>query len=228
MSPFARFPDALTLCGVGLLMWFGLGWPKVNEGAVYVATAIILALVLAAPLFEMIANRAGVLVRLQDRFGTLPLYLSTSTLVLLAPYVWSMERLNRYEKLGYLITLLGFAALALYGFHRAGRIERRGFGRIFSAILLIGYAGVGGALLAGQAQFSILAVSALGLVQLFDWFVFNRLQGKLWGGVFAFILPLFMLVSLQIGHGLAIPLIASYVAGVALILRSEEAISRAQ
>ena len=84
--------------------------------------------------------------------------------------------------------------------------------------MITGYTGIAGALMAGQVQFSIAALCGLAFLQLFNGFVFGRSYGGIWGILFAFVIPLAMLIVLQIGHLLAIPLVLSFVIGFALNL----------
>lgn len=215
--------DALTLAGVGLLLWLGLGMPSVAGLEIAVVVALLVSLIMSRPAFELAQQRTGAMQRIRARFGRFSVYLVAGCLVLLAIYVAQLERLNRNAELGKLITFCGTLALFIFGHHRARRLGRAGLERVFTILLTLGYAGTAGALLAGQVQFGIVAVSALALTQIFDWFVFARVKPCLAGGILAFVIPLLMLSTLQIGHGLAIPLILSFTWGMALILRSGEA-----
>ncbi len=223
MNLLARICDALTLSGVGLLLWFGQGWPSVTGKAVSVVVVILGALILAKPFFELATRPSGVRVRLEHRFGVVPVYLMAAASLLFVPYVYYLERLNRIEVLGIALTLMAFVAIAMYGSYRARRLGRRGVEHVLSTLLVLGYAGVAGALLSGQAQFSLIALGGLGLAQGFDRFVFARFKPPLMGFAFAFILPILMLASVQVGHLLAVPLVGSFILGAALIFRSEEA-----
>lgn len=223
MTLLARICDVLTLSGVGLLLWFGQGWPSVTGDAVSVAVTILVALILTKPFFELATRPAGVRLRLEKRFGVISVYAMAATPLIFVPYVHYLERLNRIEFFGHALTLIAFITIALYGTFRARRLGRRGIARLLSAFLVLGYAGTAGALISGQAQFSIVALCALAFTQGFDFFVFGRKHAHALGFALAFAVPVIMLLSFQIGHFLALPMIGSFILGTALIFQSEEA-----
>ncbi len=226
----ARLADVITRAGVGMLLWVGLGYPSIVGDPLLVVLVIQIALIVAKPAFELATEPGGTKLRLERRFGVLPLYMIAIALLLFMFDIYFRERLNRIEMLGLAITLIGTAALILYGFHRTRLLRRSGFSQISGICLVFGYAATSGALLVGQAQLSIITLIGMAALQLVDWiFAPKRPQHAVLGAVFAFVIPLGMLTSLQIGHALAVPLILSYLGGQALLsVQPTTPISRSQ
>jgi|GEM_PF-2921469 len=220
-----RVCQALTLSGLGFSMWIGLGYPPaVGPAALFVASLITI-LGLAAPIYALIRGPRRAMAQLHQSFGRPFPYLGTALLALVFMHLRSVEQLDRNEVTGYLITALALLILLLFGVHRTK--GRWWFQRIAEILLICGFAGIAGALMAGQVQFSILALSALAVLHLFNWFVFGAETGGVAGICLAYAIPLAMLLCLLIGHVLAIPLVLSFVAGFALTLPAAKAQSRA-
>ena len=216
----ARFAHGLTVSGFGLLCWVGLGYPSVFGPAALILNGLIAALILSRPLLEAVMGLRGIIPRLRSLFGPVPLVLGAICLGLLVIYVSSIRNLDRNETLGMVLTGLGALILVLHGVHLSK--SAWGFQRVIETLLICGYGGVAGALMAGQVQFSIFAISGLALLQLFHWFVFlsepRALGTNALSVLFAILIPLTMLITLRIGHGLAVPLILSFLIGLAFTL----------
>lgn len=197
------------------MAWFGLGKPSVGGDAVLVVVGLSLLLVLAHPLSGLQSFRRASI--------GLTLWFWAAAVLFIIPYAWTVDELNRSGPLGQLLSASAFFALLSHGSSRYA--DEPLFHRLTKALLLFGLGICGGTLIAGQVQFAIVFLAAVGLLYTFERFVF-ALRPSVGGIVFAFAIPLAMLIGLRLGHLLAIPLIASFLIGFACLLTEEEAKSR--
>jgi hypothetical protein len=179
-------------------------------------TALIALLILSHPLYVVIVHGKAAWQTLRHSIGTITLCLCVVLLGGLFFYHLSIEQLVRNETLGFGLTALGLLIIASLGWRNA--TQHTALLRLSETLLYLGYAGTAGALLAGMVQFSIVTICGLALLHLFNRLWFHHSYGGFAGVALSFIIPLGMLLTLHIGHGLAVPLIASFIAGMALNL----------
>ncbi len=190
-------------------MWFGQGFPSANGPAVFVAGGLAYAFLLALPIYSLFQQRSDVLVNFAGLLGCILLGLIAFGLL---PYMLSIERLGRFELLGFLLSVLSLALLFCAGF-QARTPGLLGWVRFACPV---GYGMVGGTLLAGQVQAGLALLLGLAVVQGVAWIAAPRPGTWVLGAIFAFVIPMTMILSFPVGHTAAVPLIMSFLLGFAL------------
>jgi len=212
----ARVCLAMTLSGLGLTLWLGIGRPSVYGPSIMIVFGLTYALLLAFPAFNLIKDHKTAGASFLSAFG-LTGSIGYLVLVALLPfYTLSIQTLSRNEMLGFALTLIGATTLLLFGF--SSSYGRTLPARLVHVLVISGFAGSAGALMAGNVQFAAVSIILLAFLLLFERFLFGRSDLHRDTILLSFAFPLVMLLTVRIGHGLAVPLIASFIFGFALSL----------
>ena len=218
MGSFERYALALSLTGLGNFVFFGGTTPEVPGGSLWIMGALAAVCLLAFP------AHCHSLSRVKSRVGATPMVLSLFILLALPFDIRFLQTLDRWDPLGLAIALSALFAIISC----AWRLSGRGWWLAHTSALLqiAGFAIIGGALLSGYLQIATALFVLAALLFGFRWFVFGICPVPPLAILFAFAVPLAMISTLQIGHLLAAPLIASFVVGFGLSLPTAEAGSR--
>ena len=205
-----RLALAVSLTGLGNLVFFGGTTPEVPGRLIWLMGAIAVAALLAFPLYTRSLSQ------MRTRVGAAPILMSLFVLLALPFDVRFLQSLDRWDPLGLAIALSALIAIASSGWQLSGR--GWWLARTSALLQCAGFAIIGGALLSGYIQIATSLMVLAAILLAFRWFVFEAPPVPRATVLLAFGIPFALILTSRIGHGLAVPLTVSFVAGFALSL----------
>ena len=208
-----------------MIMWLGIGAPTVSGRLILMVCAAAILLSLSRPLLDLLTAPKKALQTLKDDLGTPALIALPATLLALILFAERWHIRTQMEDLGKLATLGATLTVISIAWHKALRNYLSTTNTLLLCLITLGFAGSIGALIAGLMQFAMVSLSGLALLIILERF---QRREKLTtrfclGLILLFIIPMTMMVTLKIGHLLAVPLILSNFAGHVILTREREA-----
>ena len=216
--------ETLTLSGLGMIMWLGIGAPTVSGRLILMVCAAAVVLSLSRPFLDLLTTPKKAIQTLRDDLGTPALIALPVTLLALMLFAERWHIHTQMEDLGKVATLSATFTVISIARHKARQTELKTTGTLLSGLIALGFAGTMGALIAGLVQFAMVSLTGLALLILLERFQRRKALTTQFGFgiVLLIIVPMTMMLTLKIGHLLAVPLILSNFAGQVILTRETD------